>query len=139
VLAILVLGWNEFMALLWNPLYLVLVGVAHSGHAYQYASDHGEHRPLTLIVLVTLAEEGNSRDASASPPHTTPQGLFLFLFGRTLYYELDVDGEMQKGSLPAAISIANKLVPASKAVVARTVEAVQVDGVVLRRSMSTSE
>lgn len=25
VLAILVLGWNEFMALLWNPLYLMMV------------------------------------------------------------------------------------------------------------------
>ena len=52
--------------------------------------------------------------------------MLLFLFGRTLYYELDVDGEMQKGSLPAAISIANKFVPASKAVIARTAEAVQV-------------
>ena len=60
-----------------------------------------------------------------SPLHCT-QGLFLFLFGRTLYFELDVDGEMQKGSLPGAISLAHKFVPASKAVLGRTLEAVQV-------------
>ena len=60
------------------------------------------------------------------PPLQCAQGLFLFLFGRTLYFELDVDGEMQKGSLPGAISLAHKFVPASKAVLGRTLEAVQV-------------
>jgi hypothetical protein len=64
---------------------------------------------------------------SAHPsPLPNRQGAILFLFGRTLYEELDVDGEMQKGSLPAALSLANKFVPATKAVVTRTVDALQV-------------
>ena len=64
--------------------------------------------------------------STSAPPLQRTQGLFLFLFGRTLYFELDVDGEMQKGSLPGAISLAHKFVPASKAVLGRTLEAVQV-------------
>mmetsp|Transcript_17254 Transcript_17254/g.51819 ORF Transcript_17254/g.51819 Transcript_17254/m.51819 type:complete len:843 (-) Transcript_17254:172-2700(-) len=76
ILAILVLGWNEFMGLLCSPTFLVL-------------------------------------------------GVLLFLFGRTLYFELDVDGEMAKGSLPGAISLAHKIGPASRAVVNRTIQSLQ--------------
>jgi len=76
ILAILFLGWNEFMALLWNPVYLVL-------------------------------------------------GLAAFLFGRTLYSELEVDAELSRGALPAALSIAGKLGPATRAVLHRTLESLQ--------------
>mmetsp|Transcript_6786 Transcript_6786/g.15020 ORF Transcript_6786/g.15020 Transcript_6786/m.15020 type:complete len:180 (-) Transcript_6786:376-915(-) len=73
--AMVILGWNELMALVWNPLYLLL-------------------------------------------------GMVLVLFARTLYFELDVDAEMAKGSLPGAISLANKFVPALKSVVHKTIESI---------------
>ncbi|GAX72911.1 hypothetical protein CEUSTIGMA_g366.t1 [Chlamydomonas eustigma] len=76
IVAILLLGWNEFISLLCSPLYLLL-------------------------------------------------GLLIFLFGRTLYFELDVDGEMQKGSLPGVISLANKFVPATRAVMSKTLVSMQ--------------
>ncbi len=50
----------------------------------------------------------------------------MFLFGRTLYHELDVDAELAKGSLPGAISLANKIVPATRAVVQRTLDSLRV-------------
>lgn len=59
----------------------------------------------------------------------SPQGLIVFLFGRTLYYELDVDAELQRGALPAAIALSHKLVPASKVVVRKTLESLKVRGV----------
>lgn len=73
LLAIVLLGFNEFMSLLKNPLLL-----------------------LVLVGLVLLV--------------------------RTVYVELDVEAELQNGALPAAISIAHKLVPTIKAVLARTIE-----------------
>lgn len=63
-----------------------------------------------------------------------PQGLIVFLFGRTLYYELDVDAELQRGALPAAIALSHKLVPASKVVVRKTLESLKVRGVGLLTS-----
>ncbi|KAF5828747.1 root hair defective 3 GTP-binding protein-domain-containing protein [Dunaliella salina] len=73
ILAIFFLGWNEFMSLLYNPLFLIL-------------------------------------------------GLVVFLFGRTLYAELDVDGEMAKGSLPGLMSLMSKFRPACSAVLQRCSE-----------------
>jgi hypothetical protein len=49
----------------------------------------------------------------------------LLLFIRTVYNELDVDGELAaRGLLPAAIAIAAKLWPTTKRVAARTLDAV---------------
>jgi hypothetical protein len=39
-------------------------------------------------------------------------GLVSFLFLRTLYVELDVDSELQRGALPGALSLSAKLRPA---------------------------
>eukprot|EP00798_Chlamydomonas_sp_ICE-L_P005756 gene5756-6050_t len=75
IVAMLVLGWNEAMAVLFNPMLLIA-------------------------------------------------GVLLLLFVRTLYFELDVDSEMQKGALPGAISLSHKFVPACKAVVGKTVETI---------------
>lgn len=60
VLAILALGWNEFMVVLWNPLYLIL-------------------------------------------------GAILFIVGRQMYGELDVDAELQRGPVMGLLNIYNKL------------------------------
>lgn len=75
LLLIVFLGWNEFMAVLWNPLYLVI-------------------------------------------------GVIGLLFARTLYTELDVDSEMQRGTLPGLISLASKLGPALGHVSSKTYESV---------------
>ncbi|GAB4820674.1 hypothetical protein N2152v2_007720 [Parachlorella kessleri] len=73
IAAMVVLGFNEFMAVLYNPL-----------------------------LLITL--------------------LLLFLFGRTVYQELDVESEMQRGLLPGLMSLSAKFVPTFKAVASRTFE-----------------
>ncbi len=73
IAAIIFLGWNELMAVVWNPV-LLLVGLA------------------------------------------------TFLFCRTMYVELDVDGEMQKGALPAGIALAGKFMPTLQRVSTRTMD-----------------
>jgi hypothetical protein len=73
IAAIIFLGWNELMAVLWNPLLLVL-------------------------------------------------GLAAFLFFRTMYVELEVDNELQKGALPGALSLAGKFMPTLQRVGRRTME-----------------
>ena len=65
IAAIAVLGLNEFMVVLYNPLWL-----------------------LFLVML--------------------------FLFAKTVYQELDVDGELQGGLLPGVLAISSKLVPVIK-------------------------
>ena len=60
--AIGVLGMNEFLVILYNPLWLLLL-------------------------------------------------ILLFLFGKTVYQELDIDGELQAGLLPGLLSISVKLWP----------------------------
>ena len=60
--AIVVLGMNEFLVILYNPLWLLLL-------------------------------------------------ILLFLFGKTVYQELDIDGELQAGLLPGLLSISVKLWP----------------------------
>ena len=37
--------------------------------------------------------------------------ILLFLFGKTVYQELDIDGELQSGLLPGLLSISVKLWP----------------------------
>lgn len=73
VAAIALLGLNEFKALLFNPL-------------------------LLLVCII------------------------IFLFAKTVYTDLDIDGEMQAGLLPGVISIMNKLVPTIKQVSRRTLQ-----------------
>lgn len=74
ILAMIFLGYNEFVAVVFSPVLL-----------------------LALIVVV--------------------------LFIRSLYIEMDVDAEMQKGALPGAVSLAGKFVPSVKSVSQRTVDA----------------
>jgi len=71
--AMVILGFNEFVAVLRNPLWLVL-----------------------LIIV--------------------------FAFARTVYQELDVEGEMQRGLLPGAMALSAKFVPTLKTVTQRTIE-----------------
>lgn len=73
IVAMVVLGFNEFMAVLYNPLWLIFL-------------------------------------------------LLLFLFGKTVYQEMDVEREMQRGLLPGAIALSSKFVPALKKVTAQTIE-----------------
>lgn len=71
--AIVLLGFNEFMAVLYNPIYLIMIA-------------------------------------------------FAFFFGRTVYQELDVDTEMQRGLLPGLLALSAKFVPTVKSVAERTVD-----------------
>jgi hypothetical protein len=73
IAAIIFLGWNELMAVLWNPLLLLL-------------------------------------------------GLAAFLFSRTMYTELEVDAELQKGALPGALALSAKFMPTLQRVGSRTME-----------------
>jgi hypothetical protein len=73
IAAIIFLGWNELMAVLWNPLLLVF-------------------------------------------------GLAAFLFFRTMYVELEVDAELQKGALPGSLALAGKFMPTLQRVGSRTME-----------------
>jgi hypothetical protein len=73
IVAMVVLGFNEFMAVLYNPLWLIFL-------------------------------------------------LLLFLFGKTVYQEMDVEREMQRGLLPGAIALSSKFVPALKKVTAQTID-----------------
>ena len=73
IAAMMVLGFNEFVAVLRNPLL------------------------LAFLVLV-------------------------FLFARTVYNELDVEGEMARGLLPGAMALSAKFVPTVKSVALRTFE-----------------
>lgn len=76
IAAMVLLGFDEFVAVLYNPLWLLL-------------------------------------------------GLVLFLFAKTVYQELDVDTEMQRGLLPGAMALSAKFVPVVQRVSQRTVEAVK--------------
>ena len=67
LLAIMFFGWNEMMAVLWNPIYLVL-------------------------------------------------GFVCFLVGWQLYSELDVDSEMQRGTITGLLSIYNNMGDALRSV-----------------------
>eukprot|EP00210_Caulerpa_lentillifera_P002250 g2162.t1 len=75
IVAMLVLGFNEFMTVLYSPILA-----------------------LALIMLV--------------------------LFIRSLYIEMDVDNEMQKGALPGAMSLAAKFVPSVKSVSSKTLDSI---------------
>ena len=50
--------------------------------------------------------------------------ILLILFCRSLYIEMDVDNEMQKGALPGAISLAGKFVPSVKSISNKSLESV---------------
>ncbi|CAL8460688.1 g219 [Coccomyxa elongata] len=76
IAAMFILGFDEMMAVLYNPLWLILA-------------------------------------------------LFLFLFGKTVYQELDVDAEMQRGLLPGAVALSGKFVPVLQSVSQRTVATVR--------------
>lgn len=74
IIAMFVLGFNELVSVLRNPLWL-------------------------LFLLLILA------------------------FVRTVYQELDVEGEMQRGLLPGIMSISAKFIPTVQLVVGRVIEA----------------
>eukprot|EP00878_Enallax_costatus_P007274 GHUV01007620.1.p1 GENE.GHUV01007620.1~~GHUV01007620.1.p1 ORF type:complete len:669 (+),score=286.68 GHUV01007620.1:963-2969(+) len=76
LLAIVFLGWNEFMVVLWNPLYLII-------------------------------------------------GAVLFILGRQMYGELDVDAELQRGPIMGLINIYHKLGGVLHKVAVQNVEAAQ--------------
>lgn len=73
IVAMVLLGFNEFIAVLKNPLYLVLV-------------------------------------------------IFVVAFAKTVYQELDVEGEMQKGLLPGVMTLSAKFMPTVQSVARRTFE-----------------
>ncbi len=74
IVAMFVLGFNELVSVLRNPLWL-----------------------LTILVLLA--------------------------FARTVYEELDVEGEMQNGLLPGIMVLSGKFVPTMRKVVRRTIDA----------------
>ncbi|KAI8105747.1 hypothetical protein M9434_000329 [Picochlorum sp. BPE23] len=74
ILAMFVLGFNELVSVLRNPLWLI-----------------------TLLILLA--------------------------FARTVYVELDVEGEMQNGLLPGVMALSVKFVPTVQKVVYRVIEA----------------
>jgi hypothetical protein len=52
--------------------------------------------------------------------------LFLFfLFAKTVYQELDVEGEMARGALPGLVSLSSKFVPAIKSVASKTISSIK--------------
>ena len=74
IVAMFVLGFNELISVLRNPLWLVFI-------------------------------------------------LILLAFARTVYQELDVEGELQNGLLPGIMNLSVKFVPTIKTVVERTIQA----------------
>jgi len=74
IVAMFVLGFNELISVLRNPLWLIFI-------------------------------------------------LILLAFARTVYQELDVEGEMQNGLLPGIMNLSVKFVPTIKTVVERTIQA----------------
>ena len=50
--------------------------------------------------------------------------IVVILFCRSLYIEMDVDNEMQKGALPGAISLAGKFVPSVKSISNKSIDSV---------------
>ncbi len=76
IIAMFVLGFNELVSVIRNPLWL-------------------------LTVLLLLA------------------------FARTVYEELDVEGEMQNGLLPGVMVLSSKFIPTIRKVIRRTIEALK--------------
>ena len=76
IIAMFVLGFNELVSVIRNPLWL-------------------------LTVLLLLA------------------------FARTVYEELDVEGEMQNGLLPGVMVLSSKFIPTMRKVIRRTIEALK--------------
>lgn len=80
--------------------------------------------PLWSIVAMAILGANEAAGLLRSPLKLIVV-LSLLLFVRTVYNELDVDGELtSRGLLPAAIAIAAKLWPTTKRVAARTLDAV---------------
>ena len=73
IIAMIFLGFNEFVAVLRNPL---------------------------LLIFLVL----------------------FFMFGRTVYNELEVEAEMAKGLLPGALALSSKFMPVVTSVTLRTIE-----------------
>lgn len=92
-------------------------------HANKLASSRAP--PLWAIVAM-LVLGGNEMLAVVSSPTLALILIIILLFFRTLYIEMDVDGEMQKGALPGMLSLGGKLVPAVKKVSQRTFSSAQV-------------
>lgn len=50
--------------------------------------------------------------------------IIFLLFIRSLYIEMDVDNEMQKGALPGSVALAGKFVPSVRSVSSKTLDSV---------------
>lgn len=92
-------------------------------HANKLASSRA---PPLWAIAAMLVLGGNEFLAVVSSPVLAICIIGFLLFVRTLYLEMDVDGEMQKGALPGMLSLSGKLMPAVKSVSRRTVSSVQV-------------
>ncbi len=77
IIAMIFLGFNEFVAVLRNPLLLIFL-------------------------------------------------ILLFMFGRTVYNELEVESEMARGLLPGAMALSSKFMPVVSSVTLRTIEQARV-------------
>ena len=91
--AIVLLGWNEFMALVYSPLWLMLVG---------------------FIFFFGRVRGGGAR-----------LGWCAQIGSQTVYQELDVDAEMQRGLLPGILALSAKLLPTVQRVARNTVQSLQ--------------
>lgn len=92
-------------------------------HANKLAASRA---PPLWAIAAMLILGGNEFLAVVSSPVLAICIIAFLLFARTLYLEMDVDGEMQKGALPGILSLSGKLMPALKSVSQKTVSSIQV-------------
>ncbi|KAG1660222.1 hypothetical protein FOA52_005092 [Chlamydomonas sp. UWO 241] len=110
--------WREFTSTSNNAV--------QSALAMQQANKLANNRSVPWWAIAAMCVLGwNELMAVLTRPMLLIASLIAYMFLRTLYYELDVEGELTKGSLPGAIALASKIGPATQTVVARTVEALQ--------------
>ncbi|CAD7704286.1 unnamed protein product [Ostreobium quekettii] len=89
----------------------------------QQANRLASHRPPPLWAICAMLLLGfNEFISIVYSPVMLVTMIFGLLFIRTLYMEMDVDAEMQKGALPGLMSLGAKFVPAVKTVSQKTLE-----------------
>lgn len=132
--AMVILGFNEFMAVLYNPLWLLLLlllflfgrtvyqvrgGGVGGGSGWGGGGVSREQRLAGMAVVLSLESPASAglpallhADLRSSDPLLTPT---------TLAQEMDVEAEMARGLLPGAIALSGKFMPALRKVAAQTV------------------
>ena len=108
--------WRQFV----NSSNLLVQQATATQEAYK-ANNRGP--PLWAIVAMVILGWNEAWALIYSPLYLV-LGLVLFLFLRTLYFELDVEHEFQGGALPAFLSLAPKIFPTSKSIIKRSIVAV---------------